>query len=148
LGVLFLLTGGAAAPEVQFTDVTQAVGIDFKHENSATSNKYLIETMGGGVALFDYDNDGLVDIYFVDSLTVDTAKDPKAARSAAMSRCSTSKLTPTTATGSGSKASWCIMRRFMSKYPSQAVALDSSTLNSGKRSEVVKDSGFLIGRGF
>ena len=38
--------------------------------------------MSGGVALFDFDNDGLLDIYFVDSLTVDTAKDPKAARSA------------------------------------------------------------------
>ena len=38
--------------------------------------------MSGGVALFDYDNDGLPDLYFVDSLTVDTASDPKAARSA------------------------------------------------------------------
>ena len=38
--------------------------------------------MSGGVALFDFDNDGLVDVYFVDSLTVDTAQDPKAARSA------------------------------------------------------------------
>src|SRR5207247_2167133 len=36
----------------------------------------------GGVALFDFDNDGLVDIYFVDSLTVETAKNPNAARSA------------------------------------------------------------------
>ena len=38
--------------------------------------------MSGGVALFDFDNDGRLDIYFVDSLTVDTANDPKAARSA------------------------------------------------------------------
>ena len=38
--------------------------------------------MSGGVALLDFDNDGLLDIYFVDSLTVETAKDPKAARSA------------------------------------------------------------------
>jgi hypothetical protein len=38
--------------------------------------------MSGGVALADFDRDGLVDIYFVDSLTVDTANDPKAARSA------------------------------------------------------------------
>ena len=38
--------------------------------------------MSGGVALFDFDNDGLLDIYFVDSLTVETAKNPKAARSA------------------------------------------------------------------
>src|SRR5688572_6775191 len=40
---------------VQFTDITQATGIDFKHENSATPNKYLIETMGGGVAMLDMD---------------------------------------------------------------------------------------------
>jgi len=38
--------------------------------------------MSGGVALFDFDNDGLIDIYLTDSLTVDTAKDPRAARSA------------------------------------------------------------------
>ena len=38
--------------------------------------------MSGGVALFDYDGDGRVDIYLVDSLTVDTARDPRAARSA------------------------------------------------------------------
>jgi len=38
--------------------------------------------MSGGVALFDFDQDGLVDIYLVDSLTVDTARDPRAARSA------------------------------------------------------------------
>ena len=38
--------------------------------------------MSGGVALLDFDNDGLLDIYFTDSLTVDTATDPKAARSA------------------------------------------------------------------
>src|SRR5260221_1735533 len=64
LGGLWMLTGGASAPDVQFKDVTQAVGIDFKHENSATSNKYLIETMGGGVAVFDYDNDGRRDVLF------------------------------------------------------------------------------------
>jgi len=66
LGALWLLTGAAAAPTpgVQFTDVTRAVGIDFRHESSATSNKYLIETMGGGVALLDYDNDGRLDVFF------------------------------------------------------------------------------------
>jgi hypothetical protein len=48
-----------------FTDVTEASGIDFRHENSPTTCKYLIETMGGGVALFDYDNDGRLDVFFV-----------------------------------------------------------------------------------
>jgi enediyne biosynthesis protein E4 len=61
------LTGlvSAQSPEVGFTDVTQQSKVDFKQENSATSNKYLIETMGGGVALLDYDNDGRLDIFFV-----------------------------------------------------------------------------------
>jgi hypothetical protein len=38
--------------------------------------------MSGGVALFDFDNDGLLDVYLVNSLTVDTANDPSTARSA------------------------------------------------------------------
>ena len=54
----------ASAPAVQFTDVTQAAGISFEHRNSATPDKYLLETMGGGVALLDYDNDGRLDLFF------------------------------------------------------------------------------------
>ena len=65
------LIAATPAPEVQFTDVTQGVGIAFQHENSATSNKYLIETMGGGVALLDYDNDGRLDIFFTNGAKVD-----------------------------------------------------------------------------
>jgi enediyne biosynthesis protein E4 len=69
-----LLAAGAAAaaaPEVQFADVAQAVGIGFRHENSATANKYLLETMGGGVALLDYDNDGRLDIFFTNGAKID-----------------------------------------------------------------------------
>src|SRR5580704_5231528 len=40
-------------------------GIDFTLQNSPTPQKYLIETMPGGVALFDYNNDGLLDIFLV-----------------------------------------------------------------------------------
>jgi len=54
----------ASDPEVQFTDITEQTRIDFTQESSATSNKYLIETMGGGVALLDYDNDRRLDIFF------------------------------------------------------------------------------------
>jgi hypothetical protein len=61
---LLLLAAAPSAPDVRFTDVARAVGIDFEHANSATSNKYLLETMGGGVALLDYDNDGRLDVFF------------------------------------------------------------------------------------
>ena len=64
-----------------FRDITGAAGITFTH-HAAPEKKYIVESMSGGVALFDFDNDGLLDIYFVDSLTVDTADDPKKARSA------------------------------------------------------------------
>ena len=42
-------------------------GIDFVLRNSPTSRKYLIETMPGGVALLDYNNDGLLDIFLVNA---------------------------------------------------------------------------------
>jgi hypothetical protein len=49
---------------VTFTDVSAQTGINFKHAASPTSIKYLPETMSAGVALIDFDNDGLLDVYF------------------------------------------------------------------------------------
>ena len=49
----------------QFTDITQRSGVHFRTESSPTSQKYLLETMGGGVAIFDYNGDGLMDLFFV-----------------------------------------------------------------------------------
>ena len=66
----------SSAPGVQFADVTRAVGIDFTHENAATTNKYLIETMGGGVALLDYDNDGRLDVFFTNGARLDDPMPP------------------------------------------------------------------------
>jgi len=48
-----------------------ASGIDFRHENSPTGNKYLLETMGGGVAVLDFDNDGDLDIFFTNGARLD-----------------------------------------------------------------------------
>ena len=48
-----------------FVDLTQRLGVDFQYRASHTSRKYLLETMGPGVGLFDYDNDGLLDIYLI-----------------------------------------------------------------------------------
>jgi enediyne biosynthesis protein E4 len=52
-------------PSVKFTDITAAAGIQFVHNNGATGDKLLPETMGSGVAIFDFDNDGDQDLLFV-----------------------------------------------------------------------------------
>ena len=57
----------AVAPSVVFTDGTETAGIDFVHVNGATGDKLLPETMGGGCAFVDYDNDGDQDLLFVNS---------------------------------------------------------------------------------
>ena len=61
---LFSTASGSATPPL-FEDVTTASGIRFKHQASRTSRKYLPESMGAGVAIFDYDNDGWLDLFFV-----------------------------------------------------------------------------------
>jgi hypothetical protein len=48
-----------------FEDVTSALSVHFMHQAPHSSRKYLLETMGSGVALFDYDNDGRLDVYLV-----------------------------------------------------------------------------------
>jgi len=54
-------------PAIPFTEITQAAGIDFVHENGAEGEKLLPETMGGGGAFFDFDNDGDQDLLCVNS---------------------------------------------------------------------------------
>jgi hypothetical protein len=60
----------------RFVDVTSAVDVRFKQEASPTSRKYLLETMGSGVALFDYDNDGRLDIFFGNGARIDDPMSP------------------------------------------------------------------------
>src|SRR6202162_2151328 len=55
----------AMAATAPIFEVKPLRGIDFILQNSPTPQKYLIETMPGGVALFDYNNDGLLDIFLV-----------------------------------------------------------------------------------
>ncbi len=50
---------------VRFTDITTELGIDFLHANGESGQKYFIEPIGSGVALFDFDNDNDLDLYLV-----------------------------------------------------------------------------------
>ena len=56
-----------------FADVTRRSDVRFVNQSSPTSHKYLIESMTGGVAVFDYDSDGLLDIFLVNGASL---KDP------------------------------------------------------------------------
>ena len=62
-----LVAATADIPAARFTDITAASGIAFTHVNGAYGEKLLPETMGGGVAFLDYDNDGNQDLLFVNS---------------------------------------------------------------------------------
>jgi hypothetical protein len=59
-------------PVPQLEDITKKAGISF-HHTSDPQNKYIVESVGGGVILFDYDRDGWLDIYFTNAPTVEMA---------------------------------------------------------------------------
>lgn len=68
-------------PIPQFEDITEKAGIRFFHEFSVES-RYIIESMGAGVLLLDYDRDGWLDIYFTNAPTVEDALKGQKARGA------------------------------------------------------------------
>jgi hypothetical protein len=76
-----LFSQQAPSPLPQLVDVTDSTGIKFEHLSSS-DKKYIVESMAGGVALIDYDRDGLPDIYFTNAPTVDMALAGQKARSA------------------------------------------------------------------
>ncbi len=68
-----ILLGGAsraaapAAPGIRFREVSKPWGLVFRHHHAGTGHYYMVETMGSGVAIFDYDGDGDPDVFMVDS---------------------------------------------------------------------------------
>lgn len=65
----------------QLVDITSSTGIYFEH-TSSPEQKYIMESMSGGVALIDFDGDGWPDIYFTNAQSVEMARAGKKARSA------------------------------------------------------------------
>ena len=71
--ILLLTACGPRAPKsdaappasIRFRDVTQAAGLNFNRINGAFGQRWMPETMGGGGAFLDYDNDGFLDILLV-----------------------------------------------------------------------------------
>ena len=67
-------TQDTPAIPVRYTDVREAAKITFQQDSTQTEEKYYLETMGTGVAWIDYDQDGLMDLYFVQSAATDIYK--------------------------------------------------------------------------
>src|SRR5208283_1994299 len=78
LGWWFLAAGAkpgtpGTQPDIvpgNFVDVTASSGVQFHHYASQTAKKYMLEIMGSGVALLDYDNDGRLDIFLVNGAPI------------------------------------------------------------------------------
>jgi hypothetical protein len=88
-----------ALPRVHFTDVTKEAGINFARTTGAYGDKLLPETMGGGVAFLDFDNDGDQDILFVNSTywPWEVSKDSKQPTMTLLSNDGTGKFEDVTA---------------------------------------------------
>jgi len=77
------LRAWASTPgQTNFIDIARSAGITFQHDNAASPEKYLIETMGSGCGWIDYDQDGLLDLYLVNGTETHAYKPAHALRSA------------------------------------------------------------------
>ena len=75
------------APKIVFENIIEHSGIGYAMHNSVTPQKHRAETMLAGVAVFDYDNDGLPDIYFANG-----AKLPEMDKSGTVNPCRPPRL--------------------------------------------------------
>ena len=72
----FAQNASSRSQDMRFTDVTAELGIEFQHVNGENGKKYFIEPIGSGVALFDYDSDADLDLYFVNGSDLPEMRSP------------------------------------------------------------------------
>lgn len=88
ISILMLLLAAVPAQQktvIKFADATKSAGINFINQ-SDKEKRYIVESMSGGVAMFDFDNDGRLDIYLVNSYSVEAALAKKPRPAAALYR--------------------------------------------------------------
>ena len=66
----------SSTPTLMFRDIAAEAGLDFHHFTGATGEYFMPEIMGAGAALFDYDNDGDLDIYLIQGTAIEPGKKP------------------------------------------------------------------------
>lgn len=69
------VSGGQAPPLLNLVDRHDRAAVEFQYQNGAGGAKFLLETLGGGVAAFDYDGDGWPDLYFTQGRPLPVATD-------------------------------------------------------------------------
>ncbi len=69
-----LLSAARGEGPIVLRDVTKQIGITFQHTDGSSGRRYIVETVAGGLATFDYDGDGKIDVYFLNGAPLPGAK--------------------------------------------------------------------------